>query len=189
MRTISLAILSAAALMAAPPANAAVFNVMGTAMNTSGGALGTCGAGDTCSFSGTLDVDVTNGNFTAINITFPGLSAFAATGNASDTSFGPSGEYNFGPNGHGGTFLEGPNVTFDSAVNLEFPGSLVGFAGGSFDVSVISGTFPNPVLYKGSGTASVGPAVPESSTWAMLLIGFVGLGFAGYRARMSAKIA
>jgi hypothetical protein len=26
--------------------------------------------------------------------------------------------------------------------------------------------------------------VPEPSTWAMLLVGFAGLGFAGYRARM-----
>ena len=28
----------------------------------------------------------------------------------------------------------------------------------------------------------VGGAVPEPSTWAMMLIGFAGLGFAGYRA-------
>jgi len=27
----------------------------------------------------------------------------------------------------------------------------------------------------------VGPAVPEPSTWAMLLLGFAGLGYAGYR--------
>ena len=29
----------------------------------------------------------------------------------------------------------------------------------------------------------VGGAVPEPSTWAMTLVGFAGLGFAGYRAR------
>jgi hypothetical protein len=28
---------------------------------------------------------------------------------------------------------------------------------------------------------AVNPAVPEPSTWAMMLIGFAGLGFAGYR--------
>ena len=34
------------------------------------------------------------------------------------------------------------------------------------------------------------PAVPEPSTWAMLLIGFAGLGYAGYRAwRKSAALA
>ena len=34
------------------------------------------------------------------------------------------------------------------------------------------------------------PVVPEPSTWAMMLLGFAGLGFAGYRAsRKSAKVA
>ena len=31
------------------------------------------------------------------------------------------------------------------------------------------------------GTVTVSTAVPEPSTWAMMLLGFVGLGFAGYR--------
>jgi hypothetical protein len=31
---------------------------------------------------------------------------------------------------------------------------------------------------------SMSPAVPEPSTWAMLLIGFAGIGFAGYRRRL-----
>jgi PEP-CTERM motif len=30
--------------------------------------------------------------------------------------------------------------------------------------------------------------VPEPSTWAMMLLGFAGLGFAGYRVRRTAKI-
>ena len=30
---------------------------------------------------------------------------------------------------------------------------------------------------------AVGSAVPETSTWAMMLMGFAGLGFAGYRRR------
>jgi PEP-CTERM motif len=33
----------------------------------------------------------------------------------------------------------------------------------------------------GSGVFVVGGAVPEASTWVMMLVGFVGLGFAGYR--------
>jgi hypothetical protein len=32
-------------------------------------------------------------------------------------------------------------------------------------------------------TIQVGAAVPESSTWVMMCLGFAGLGFAGYRAR------
>ena len=42
----------------------------------------------------------------------------------------------------------------------------------------------NPVVYNGSGYVSinfVGPPVPEPSTWAMMLVGFAGLGYAGYR--------
>jgi len=34
-----------------------------------------------------------------------------------------------------------------------------------------------------TGSAGVGSSVPESSTWAMMLIGFGGLGFAAYRSR------
>ncbi len=42
-----------------------------------------------------------------------------------------------------------------------------------------------------SGTyLALSPVVPEPSTWAMMLLGFAGLGFAGYRAsRKSAKVA
>jgi PEP-CTERM motif len=35
--------------------------------------------------------------------------------------------------------------------------------------------------YNIQGSAALSSAVPEPSTWAMLLVGFVGLGFAGYR--------
>jgi hypothetical protein len=54
------------------------------------------------------------------------------------------------------------------------------------------------VLNKGGGTdqfpglgavafgSAVGSPIPEPSTWAMMLIGFAGLGFAGYRTRWAA---
>jgi hypothetical protein len=35
--------------------------------------------------------------------------------------------------------------------------------------------------YNIQGDATVSAAVPEPSTWAMLLLGFAGLGYAGYR--------
>jgi hypothetical protein len=39
----------------------------------------------------------------------------------------------------------------------------------------------------GFGTFVVGGAVPEPSTWAMMLIGFAGLGYTGYRQMRAAK--
>jgi hypothetical protein len=38
-------------------------------------------------------------------------------------------------------------------------------------------------------TFNVGPAVPEASTWAMMLLGFAGLGFAGYRTAKEPRFA
>ena len=32
-----------------------------------------------------------------------------------------------------------------------------------------------------SNSITENPAIPEASTWAMMLLGFAGLGFAGYR--------
>jgi hypothetical protein len=60
------------------------------------------------------------------------------------------------------------------------------YAGQSF---ATLGLAPGVYLYTfGSGTnadtftVEVSAPVPEPSTWAMMLIGFAGLGFAGYRA-------
>ena len=54
-----------------------------------------------------------------------------------------------------------------------------GGGGGSYLSSLAS----NPILIAGveSGDGLVTITVPELSTWAMLLLGFAGLGFAGYR--------
>ena len=47
-------------------------------------------------------------------------------------------------------------------------------------------TFGYTLVADGSGgfgfDFALGGAVPETSTWAMMLVGFAGLGFAGYRA-------
>ena len=39
------------------------------------------------------------------------------------------------------------------------------------------------ILFTVTAADFIAPAVPEPSTWAMLLIGFVGIGFAAYRKR------
>ena len=50
---------------------------------------------------------------------------------------------------------------------------------GSFLVCDADCVVPNAPL--GTLMPILGPAVPEPSTWAMMLLGFAGLGFAGYR--------
>ncbi len=59
---------------------------------------------------------------------------------------------------------------------------------------VVDLTFGYTLVADGSGgfgfDLAVGGAVPEPSTWAMMLVGFAGLGFAGYRsARRQAAVA
>ena len=67
------------------------FDISGTATNEFMSALGSCGAGSTCAFSGTINVDVTAGTVTALDLTFPGLPAFDTASifsNGSSVGFG-----------------------------------------------------------------------------------------------------
>jgi hypothetical protein len=47
--------------------------------------------------------------------------------------------------------------------------------------AAFTGVVGNAEYYNIQGSATVSAAVPEPSTWAMMLLGFAGLGFAGYR--------
>jgi hypothetical protein len=47
--------------------------------------------------------------------------------------------------------------------------------------AAFTGVVDGVEYYNIQGSAAVSGAVPEPSTWAMLLLGFAGLGFAGYR--------
>jgi hypothetical protein len=62
------------------------------------------------------------------------------------------------------------------------------FSGGSFTVSVNDLTIdlgdPNR-----TGAITLTAGVPEPSTWAMMLLGFAGLGFMAYRRKQSAALA
>jgi PEP-CTERM motif len=89
-----------------------------------------------------------------------------------------------------------------STLDFSFQGDLIlgVITGGFFDIvangidilseevgddSVInlgSGLGPNiDLTIEGDGVFAIGGAVPEPSTWAMMLVGFAGLGYAGYR--------
>jgi hypothetical protein len=79
---------------------------------------------------------------------------------------------------------EGPFVSWGVTEDLSGPGVLQGY--NSSDLTDF-GFFPNkptPAPNNGGPPFQMevsGTAVPEPSTWAMILVGFAGLGFAGYR--------
>jgi hypothetical protein len=64
---------------------------------------------------------------------------------------------------------------------IKLPGGDLSMANAINDAGQVVGQVYGPLNY----VAPVGPSepssVPEPSTWAMMLIGFAGLGFAGYR--------
>jgi hypothetical protein len=84
-----------------------------------------------------------------------------------------------------------PVFTSQAALIFSTPteGSLVGYTGGSLSTNTQvrsrTGAF-GWGLISGSLTEIAAAPVPECSTWAMMLLGFVGLGFAGHRASQAA---
>ncbi|MBV9910900.1 MAG: PEP-CTERM sorting domain-containing protein, partial [Hyphomicrobiales bacterium] len=58
------------------------------------------------------------------------------------------------------------------------------FSGAVVALSSNQTPWPNPFAL-----LTVTPGVPEPATWAMMILGFAGMAFAGYRARRPAKTA
>ena len=89
----------------------------------------------------------------------------------------------------GGTFNGDPVFSVFSPTN-NYTGSFVGWEGldpNGVSESVYdehSGSFSGTMAIVQIGTP---PPIPEPSTWAMMLIGFGGLGFTAYRARNKAR--
>jgi hypothetical protein len=82
---------------------------------------------------------------------------------------------------HGGNLL--PQA--DLVISPGLPPETVVVSGLGCD-SLSSGCNGNPVYYNltsSVATAVIAPAVPEPSTWAMLLIGFAGIGYVARRGR------
>ena len=63
---------------------------------------------------------------------------------------------------------------------LTFTGSLVGFTGGTITGEVVTTSDLGIALFVVNPGGSITP-VPEAPTWAMMLLGFAGLSYAGWR--------
>ena len=129
-------------------------------------------------YSGTLTVDTVNGtivagDFIVSGVDFTNLASVSAGGIA-----GESVEF---------TDEIRPGYSLDTfTLDLYNVGTLVGFSGATTTGYASAecggaGFCDVNVEILGQGTIAEIAAVPEPSTWAMLLIGFAGIGFAGWR--------
>jgi hypothetical protein len=92
------------------------------------------------------------------------------------------------------TFVAGGKSTEYGGSSIKVSGNTVsGFEGNGSVVflgtfSSISWTNPQKESWYGFTVGAVSTAIPEASTWSMLVLGFAGLGFAGYRKAKSAAV-
>ena len=190
---------STAALIALVLAGAAradtikVFDISGTAVNnpqrTVPTKLGSCDIGATCAFSGTLSVNVTKGEVTAVDITFPGVPTFDITNDPVTgirTDAGLLLGFRNPPSAacplHG-LFVTNCNMSLLIETRAT-PNSLVGFVGGtilarhpatSSPVSCVNSQLTCELYIDVTGSITGPSAVPEPSSLVLLCSGLMGL--------------
>ncbi len=119
----------------------------------------------------------------------PGLNSFLGTlALASGDVFGIDGNglgppAIFVPAGYDGTTSLSGSSTFENTTL-----ALIGLAPGTYTYTWSPAVVPGSVVEDGSLTINVTGGVPEPSTWAMMLLGFAGLGYAGYRRLRRARL-
>jgi hypothetical protein len=140
--------------------------------------LGTFDNGST--LSGTVTIDVTGGSATAIDAVADGFGFHKIITQSQD----------------GGTYLVAAAPASGAAAHLFLVlsvGSLVDYGGGLLSrfTRVDDDVGPGSTTYITSGSATpIGSPVPEPSSWALLIVGFMGVGlFTTRRARGSTTTA
>jgi hypothetical protein len=165
-------------------------------MNTSSFGSGSTTTADAIAQGGSAQTFVDPNSFTAISIALPDK-AFATSlidgaNNVAEALLGPGDEI-FGASILGFDGSSTFNFSFrgdlllgviDGGADIIVNGTEISTADGFAENTVFDlGSFgPNiDLTITGNGTFAIGGAVPEPSTWAMMLLGFAGLGFVGYR--------
>jgi PEP-CTERM motif len=152
-------------------------------------------------YSGTLSIDVTSGVVTAADITLSGYPVF-------NDIVAQGGLFQADPGTTAVQIFDAESALLQLAFTTPTApgGSLVGFTGGSIfseSISVIPCTPSNcpdaefvqltafvpsqdvDVITGSVGTVAAIASVPEPSTWAMMLLGFFGIGFMAYRRKQN----
>ncbi len=135
---------------------------------------------DPISFSGTLTIDATQQSATGADITTTNYGTFS----------GPSviGSYVNAPSIAPSEFevvLQNTASTYDLVLYLNTAAAL--FSVGAVTIDSANSAFyqigsPNsPLGQPITGDLTISAAVPEPSTWAMMILGFAGIGFMAYR--------
>ena len=133
--------------------------------------------GDSYPNGGYLNTDYA-GSVNTLNISLPG--------NVRSIAFDYGGL--LGPGNNASVIINGgaPSV-ISSANSISGTNSLSHFTFNSTtDITSLVLKLPDFPGYNAIDNFSFSSAAPEPSTWAMMLLGFIGLGFAGYRTRLKA---
>ena len=148
-----------------------------------------------CNFTGVCNA--TDGNLYGFNVTPGGANWLGfAEGSATFTFDKPDNSFGFYTTGVQTVFTSSLTVTFNDGTSetLSLPINVNGGASyfGFTDTATIASVTITNTSNDAWGIDNVSynsSAVPEPSTWAMMLAGFAGLGFAGYRKTKSARTA